>query len=169
MAVSAESIKELRTLTGAGVLDCKRALEETDGNFDQAVEVLRQKGLAAAAKKATREANEGLIGSYVHMGAKVAALVEINCETDFVAKTAEFQQLVRDLAMQVAAAHPRYVRREDVSAEQIESALYSAYGDRQVSTIYAPNNQYKVILELDEHFQRDPSALALLRVRSAQG
>ncbi|MER2598053.1 MAG: translation elongation factor Ts [Caldilineales bacterium] len=114
MAISADTIKELRTLTGAGVLDCKKALDETNGDFEKAADLLRQKGLAAAAKKATREANEGLIGTYVHTGSKVAGMVEVNCETDFVARTDAFQTLVKDLAMQVVAARPLYVRREDI-------------------------------------------------------
>ncbi|HEY66578.1 MAG TPA: translation elongation factor Ts [Caldilineae bacterium] len=113
-------IKELRAKTGAGVLDCRNALQETDGDFDKAVELLRQKGLAIAAKKASRETREGTIASYVHTGARVAALVEVNCETDFVARTPEFQQLAKDLAMQVVATRPLYVRPEDIPAEVIE-------------------------------------------------
>ncbi len=121
MAISAETIKELRTLTGAGVLDCKKALEETNGDFDKAADLLRQKGLAAAAKKASREANEGLIGTYVHTGSKVAGMVEVNCETDFVARTDAFQALVKDLAMQVVAARPLYVGREDIPADVLDA------------------------------------------------
>jgi len=117
LAISAETIKELRSLTGAGVLDCKKALEANNGDFEKAADYLRQKGLAAAAKKATREANEGLVGTYVHTGSKVAGMVEVNCETDFVARTDTFQALVKDLAMQVVAARPLYVRREDIPAD----------------------------------------------------
>lgn len=120
MATSAEMVKQLRELTGAGVLDCKKALDQTNGDFEKAAEMLREKGLAAAAKKATREAHEGLIGSYVHMGSKVAALVELNCETDFVARTEHFQTLARDLAMQIVASKPLYVRREDIPATALE-------------------------------------------------
>ncbi len=120
MATSPEQIKLLREQTGAGVLDCKRALDETGGNFEKAVEALRAKGLAAAAKKADRAASEGLIGNYVHMGARVAALVEVNCESDFVARTEEFQALARDLAMQVVATRPQWVRREEVPASEQE-------------------------------------------------
>ncbi len=120
MAISAEMVKQLRETTGAGVLDCKKALEQTNGDFEKAAALLQEKGLAAAAKKATREANEGLIGSYVHTGAKVAALVEVNCETDFVARTEQFQALVKDLAMHVVAARPRYVRREEIPAAELE-------------------------------------------------
>ncbi len=120
MEITAQMVKELRQLTGAGVLDCRKALESTDGDFERAAEILRAKGLAAAAKKATREAKEGLIGHYVHTGSKLAALVEVNCETDFVARTEAFQALCKDLAMQVVAARPQWVRIEDVPAEVIE-------------------------------------------------
>jgi len=120
-AITAAMVKELREATGAGVLDCKQALEANDGDFEQAVAYLREKGKAAAAKRAEREAEEGLIGAYVHAGSKVAALVEVNCETDFVAHTDEFQQLAHDLAMQVVAARPSYLSREDVPAEVLEA------------------------------------------------
>lgn len=120
MAITSEMIKQLREATGAGVLDCKKALEQANGDFEKATEILRQKGLAAAAKKAERTANEGIIGSYVHMGAKVAALVELNCETDFVARTEAFQTLARDLAMQVVASRPLYTRREEIPAADLE-------------------------------------------------
>ncbi len=121
MTITATMVKELRAATGAGVLACRKALEEANGDFEKAVVILREKGLAAAAKKASREANEGLIGHYVHMGAKVASLIEVNCETDFVARTDEFQTLVHDLAMQVVAARPRWLTPEDVPAEVIEA------------------------------------------------
>jgi elongation factor Ts len=113
-------VKDLRALTGAGVLDCRKALETAGGDFNRAAELLREKGLATAAKKATREAKEGLIGHYVHMGSKVAALVEVNCESDFVARTDAFQALCKDLAMQVVAARPAFARVEDIPAEVIE-------------------------------------------------
>lgn len=119
-AITTQQVKELRQATGAGVLDCKEALVATDGDFDAAVAFLRDKGMAAAAKRATREAKEGLIGSYIHAGSKVGALVEVNCETDFVAATDEFQQLVHDLAMQVVAGKPTYLTREEVPAEVVE-------------------------------------------------
>ncbi len=121
-AITAQMVKELRDATGAGVLDCKQALQETDGNFEKATEFLRQKGLVAAAKRAEREAREGLVGSYIHAGDRVAALVELNCETDFVAHTELFQNLAHDLAMQVVAAKPQYLTREDVPASVIEEA-----------------------------------------------
>jgi len=112
-------VKELRAATGAGVLDCRKALEASGGDLQQAAELLRQKGLAAAAKKADRVAHEGLIGSYVHTGSKMAALVELNCETDFVARTPEFQTLAKDLAMQVVAARPGWLQPEDVPADVV--------------------------------------------------
>jgi len=118
--ITATMVKDLRQATGAGVMDCRKALESTGGNFEQAAEHLREKALAAAAKKAERAANEGLIGNYVHMGSKVAALVEINCETDFVARTEDFQALAKDLAMQVVATRPNWVRIEDIPADILQ-------------------------------------------------
>jgi elongation factor Ts len=112
-------VKDLRQLTGAGVMDCRKALEAANGDFNKAAEILREKALATAARKATREAREGIIGSYIHMGSKVAALVELNCETDFVARTDQFQALAKDLAMQVVAARPNWVRVEDVPADMV--------------------------------------------------
>jgi elongation factor Ts len=126
MEVNATLVKELREKTGAGMMDCKKALAETAGNLEKAVDYLRQKGLAAAAKKADRVATDGAVGAYVHPGGKIGVLVEINCETDFVARTNEFQSLLKDIAMQVAAANPRFVRREEVSAEELqrEQSIY---------------------------------------------
>jgi len=118
--ITAQMVKELREETGAGVLDCKKALELHAGDFEQAVTYLREQGMAEAAKRAEREAKEGLVGSYVHAGSRVAGLVEVNCETDFVARTDEFEELAHDLAMQVVAAQPAYVTREDVPAEVVE-------------------------------------------------
>ena len=120
MAITAEMVRELRQATGAGVLDCRRALEECGGDMERAIALLRQRGLAAAQKKEGRAANEGVIGSYVHTGSRVAALVELNCETDFVARTNEFQELAHELAMQVVALHPRWVRAEDIPADVVE-------------------------------------------------
>jgi elongation factor Ts len=114
MAISAEAVKKLRELTGAGFMDCKRALEETDGDLDKAAALLRARGEASAAKKSSREVREGLVGSYIHMGGRVGALVEVNCETDFVARTDQFQKLVRDLAMQVVALQPEYPTVESI-------------------------------------------------------
>ncbi|HEY2919740.1 MAG TPA: translation elongation factor Ts [Candidatus Binatia bacterium] len=120
MEVSANAVKELREKTGAGMMDCKKALAETAGDVQKAVDYLRQKGLAAAATKADRVAADGAVAAYVHPGGKLGALVEINCETDFVARTAEFQTLLKDMAMQVAAANPRYVRREEIPAAELD-------------------------------------------------
>jgi len=121
MEISATLVKELRQATGAGVLDCRKALQETNGDFDKAVAYLREKGLAAAAKKAGREAKEGLIELYGHGGGRVGVMVEVNCETDFVARTEQFRTFAHDLALQVAAAHPRYVDIADVPPDVIES------------------------------------------------
>ena len=120
MAASAQMVKELRDRTGAGVMDCKEALNASNDDLDTAVEYLRKKGIASAAKKAGREAKEGVVGSYIHAGAKLGVLVEINCESDFVARTEAFQDLVKDIAMQVAAANPSYVAREDIPGEVLE-------------------------------------------------
>ncbi len=120
MQVTAQMVKELRERTGAGMMDCKTALTETKGEMEKAVDLLRKKGLAAAAKKAGRVAAEGAVASYIHAGGKIGVLVEVNSETDFVAKTEEFQQLVRDIAMHIAAAEPRFVRREEVTEDILE-------------------------------------------------
>ncbi|MGQ9628455.1 MAG: translation elongation factor Ts [Anaerolineae bacterium] len=120
MAITSEMVKELRAATGAGVLDCKKALEEAKGDFDKAIQYLLEKGQADARRKQGRETREGLIESYVHPGNRVAALVEVNCETDFVARTDEFRQLAHDLAMQVVAARPLYISPEDIPPEVLE-------------------------------------------------
>jgi elongation factor Ts len=118
MSISAKDVKELREQTGAGMMHCKNALKDADGNLEKALDLLRQKGLAMAAKKSGRDASEGLVGSYIHMG-KLGVLVEINCETDFVARTDEYQEFVRDIAMHIAAANPSCVNREDVPADVV--------------------------------------------------
>ena len=118
--ISASMVKELRERTGAGMMDCKRALTDAQGDIEKAIELLRERGLAAAAKKAGRIASEGAVGSYIHMGGRIGVLVEINCETDFVSKTDQFQQLVRDVAMQIAAANPLYVSREEVPQAELD-------------------------------------------------
>jgi elongation factor Ts len=120
MAGSSQLVKELREKTGAGILDCQKALAENANDIDKSIDYLRQKGLAAAAKKAGRETNQGLIHSYIHMGGKIGVLIEVNCETDFVARNEEFKAFVNDLALQVAAAKPTFVRREDVPAAVID-------------------------------------------------
>src|SRR6266446_2737132 len=118
--IPAQLVKELRERTGAGFNDCRNALIEANGVIEKAIEILRKKGQAAAAKKAQREASEGLVGSYIHAGGKIGVLVELNCESDFVARTDAFQQLSHDIAMHVAALDPRYVRREEVTPEMLE-------------------------------------------------
>ena len=137
--VSATLVKELREKTGAGMMDCKKALTETAGDSTKAEELLRKKGLAAAAKKATRVASEGAVASYIHMGGKIGVLVEVNCETDFVARTDAFQTLVKDISMQIAASNPLWVKREEVPAEivakEIEIAKAQVLGGKKPEAI----------------------------------
>jgi elongation factor Ts len=127
--ITVEAVKELRERTGAGMMDCKRALEEAGGDIDKAVTALREQGLAAAAKKAGREAREGLVASYIHTGGRVGVLIEVNCETDFVARTDEFQRLVRDLAMQVAGLAPLYVDIDRIPAADLEARRAALLAD----------------------------------------
>ena len=119
-AITAGMVKQLRDKTGAGMMDCKAALGESGGDMEKAIEILRKKGLASAAKRAGRATNNGLIGHYIHMGGKVGVLAEVNCETDFVARTDDFQTLAKEIAMHIAAADPKYVRRDDIPAEVLE-------------------------------------------------
>ena len=130
--ISAQAVKELRERTGAGFMDCKRALEETGGDLDKAVALLRERGQAAAAKKVGREAREGLIGSYVHTGGRIGVLIEVNCETDFVARNDQFQKLVRDLAIQVAGLHPEFVDADQIPADVLEARKAELLGDESV-------------------------------------
>jgi elongation factor Ts len=127
-AVTADQVKQLREKTGAGMMECKAALAEANGNMDEAITILRKRGLAQAAKRAGRATAQGSIGSYIHLGGKIGVLVEVNCESDFVARTEDFQNLVKEVAMHIAAADPKWVRREDVPAEAIEKerAIYRA-------------------------------------------
>jgi elongation factor Ts len=127
-AITADQVKQLRDKTGAGMMECKAALAEANGNMEEAVTILRKRGLAQAAKRAGRATAQGLIGSYIHMGGKIGVLVEVNCESDFVARTEDFQNLVKEVAMHIAAADPKWVRREDVPAESIEKekSIYRA-------------------------------------------
>jgi elongation factor Ts len=126
MAGASQLVKELREKTGAGILDCQKALQESGDDIEKAIDYLRQKGLAAAQKKSGRETNQGLIHAYIHMGGKIGVLIEVNCETDFVARNEEFKAFVNDLALQVAAAKPSYVKREDIPKEVVdkERAIY---------------------------------------------
>ena len=166
MDVSASAVKELRERTGAGMMDCKKALSETGGDLQKAVDYLRQKGFAAAAKKADRVAADGAVGAYVHPGGKIGVLVEINCETDFVARTGEFQALLKDIAMQVAAANPRVVRREDVSSAELEKekaiyrqqALETGKPEKVVEKIVEGKIErfFSEICLLEQSFIKDP-------------
>ena len=132
MAISAAQVKELRELSGAGIMDCKRALEQTDGNVDKAIQLLKEQGIAGAGKKSGRAALQGLIEPYIHGAGRIGAIVEVNCETDFVARTPDFRDLAHDLAMQVAATSPKYVSLEDVPEEDW-AALEKEYGNRKLA------------------------------------
>jgi elongation factor Ts len=131
--ISAAMVKKLRDVTGAGMMECKAALTEAKGDLEEATTILRKRGLAQATKKAGRTTNEGLIGSYIHMGGKIGVLVEVNCESDFVARTEDFQNLAREIAMHIAAASPQYVRREDIPADILEreKSIYRAQMEGQ--------------------------------------
>ncbi len=131
--ITAAAVKQLREKTGAGMMECKNALVEAEGNEEKAVDILRKRGLASAKKREGRIAAEGIVGSYIHMGGKVGVLVELNCETDFVARGEEFQQLVKDIAMHIAAAEPRYVTREEVPADVLEK-------EREIARAQAKND-----------------------------
>ncbi|MEW6601679.1 MAG: translation elongation factor Ts [Nitrospirota bacterium] len=165
MNITAGSIKELREQTGAGMMDCKKALTESGGDFDKALDILRQRGLAMAAKKASREASEGLIGSYIHMG-KIGVMVEINCETDFVAKTDEFKELVKDIAMHVAAANPSYLTRENVSSEVIEKEkmIYASQVENK-----PPQVVEKIVAGKLEKFYSDTCLMDQIFVKDPEG
>jgi len=133
MEISAAQVKQLRDKTGAGMMECKAALTEANGNMDEAMTLLRKRGLAQAAKRAGRTTAQGAIGSYIHMGGKIGVLVEVNCETDFVARTDDFNNLVKDVAMHIAAASPRWVKREEVPAADVdkEKAIYRAQMEKE--------------------------------------
>lgn len=171
MAVTAAQINELRKSTGAGMLDCKKALEETAGDFEKAVDFLRTKGLAAAAKKAGRAATEGAVGAYIHAGGKIGVMVEINCETDFVAKTDNFQTFLKDIAMHIAAASPQFVRREEVPVDVLEreKEIYRAKAretgkpDNIIEKIIEGqiNKFYADICLLEQAYVKDPDKTIL--------
>jgi elongation factor Ts len=131
--ITAAGVKSLREKTGAGMMECKKALVEAEGNEERAIGILRERGLASAKKKEGRVAAEGVVGSYIHMGGKVGVLVEVNCETDFAARSTEFQQLVKDLAMHIAAAEPRFVSREEITAETLDK-------EREIARAQAKND-----------------------------
>src|SRR6266852_3974339 len=169
--ITAAAIKALREKTGAGMMDCKKALIEAEGNEERAIEILRERGLASAKKKEGRVAAEGVVGSYIHMGGKVGVLVEVNCETDFVARGDEFHQLVKDIAMHVAAAEPRYVSREEVTPETLEKErdIARAQAKNDPKNANKPEQVIEKIVEgrlnkfyeeavlLDQPFVKDPT------------
>ncbi|NLO81902.1 MAG: translation elongation factor Ts [Clostridiales bacterium] len=164
--ITASRVKELRERTGAGMMDCKRALQDANGDIDKAIELLRERGLAAAAKKTGRIAAEGIVDSYIHFGGKIGVLVEVNCETDFVAKTDEFKSFVRDIAMHIAAANPQYLSREDVPQEVVDKereilriqALNEGRPEKIVDRIVEGriSKFYKEVCLLEQPFIRDP-------------
>jgi elongation factor Ts len=177
MEITAAQVKKLRELTGAGMMECKAALTEAKGDMDEANTILRKRGLAQATKKAGRSTNEGLVGSYIHMGGKIGVLVEINCESDFVARTEDFQNMAREIAMHIAAASPVYVRREDVPADILERerAIYRAQMDGQnkpaqvIEKIVEGklNSFYEQVCLLDQPSIRDPKVTIGQVVQSA--
>ena len=155
MASLSELVKELREKTGAGILDCQKALTENGNSIDKAIDYLRQKGLAAAQKKAGRETNQGLIHAYIHAGGKIGVLIEVNCETDFVARNEQFKAFVNDLALQVAAASPSYVRREEI-AEDVVAKERSIY-EGQAKELGKPPAAWPKIIEgkLEKFYQEN--------------
>ncbi|MGH9325676.1 MAG: translation elongation factor Ts [Terriglobia bacterium] len=169
MSVSAESVKKLRELSGAPLMECKKALEEANGDPEEAFTVLRKRGQAAAAKKAGRVTSEGLIGIYVHAGSKIAVMVEVNCESDFVARTPEFQELAHDLAMHICASDPKFTRKEDVAPELLERErailLEQAAGTGKSADVLAKivegrlGKFYEENCLYDQHFIKDAAAL----------
>jgi len=157
--ITAEQIKELRARTGAGIVDCRNALAQAGGDVNTAVEILKAKGLATARKKAGRTAGQGLVEAYIHTGGKVGAMVEVNCETDFVARTDEFRRLCRDLAMQVTASAPRYVSRDEVPAEAIEEQrrlLAAGLAGKPAAAVEgALDRWFQEVVLLEQPFIRD--------------
>jgi elongation factor Ts len=166
MEITAAMVKKLRDLTGAGMMECKAALTEANGNIEEATTILRKRGLAQATKKAGRSTNEGLIGSYIHMGGKIGVLVEVNCESDFVARTEDFQNLAREVAMHIAAANPTYVRREEVPADVLEREreIYRSQmeGQKKPEAVIEKivegklNSFYEQVCLMDQPSIRDP-------------
>ena len=177
IAITADQVKKLRDATGAGMMECKAALIEANGNMEEATTILRKRGLAQATKKAGRSTNEGLIGSYIHMGGKIGVLVEVNCESDFVARTEDFQGLAREIAMHVAAASPQYVRREEVPADVLdrERAIYRGQMEGQnkppqvIEKIVEGklNSFYEQVCLLDQPSIRDPKVTIGQTVQAA--
>ena len=176
-AVTAEQVKALREKTGAGMMECKHALQEAQGIEEKAIELLRKRGLASASKRTGRATTNGVVGSYIHMGGKVGVLVEVNCETDFVARTADFQQLVKELALHIAAADPRYVRREDVPADVLEKEkeIYRAQfeGAGKPATVIEKivegklGSYYSQVVLLDQPSISDPNVTVSQQIAQA--
>ena len=166
MEITAAMVKQLRDLTGGGMMECKAALTEAKGNLEEATTILRKRGLAQATKKAGRSTNEGMIGHYIHMGGKIGVLVEVNCESDFVARTDDFQNLTREIAMHIAAAQPQYVRREDVPPEILERerGIYRGQMEGQNKPVAVIdkivegklNSFYEQVCLMDQPSIRDP-------------
>ena len=177
MAATAAQVKELRDKTGAGMMDCKAALDESGGDLDKAVEILRKKGLAQAAKRAGRVAKDGVIGHYIHMGGKVGVLVEVNCETDFVARTPEFQTLAKEIAMHIAAASPLVVKREDLPSSSVdkEREIYRAQfaGQNKPANVIDKivegklESYYSQVCLMDQPSVRDPNVTIKQMVAAA--
>jgi elongation factor Ts len=175
MAISAEQVKKLRDATGAGMMECKAALTEANGDMEAATTLLRKRGLASAAKKAGRSTSEGLIGHYIHMGGKIGVLVEVNCESDFVARTDKFQELTKELAMHIAATSPQYVRREDVPADVVarEREIYrDQVKDKPAQVIDKivdgkMNSYYQQFCLLEQASIRDPNTTVAQLVQDA--
>jgi elongation factor Ts len=173
MSVSAEQVKKLRELSGAPMMECKKALEEADGDLEKGFTILRKRGQAAAAKKAGRVATQGLIGSYVHPGAQIAVIVEVNCESDFVARNEEFQELTHDIAMQICATDPRFIRKEDATSEVLErekevlraqavasgkpEAVVTRIAEGKLEKFYEDNCLY------EQHFIKDTTGSTTIR------
>jgi elongation factor Ts len=167
MEISAKLVKELRDRTGAGMMECKTALVEAKGNLPEAEIILRKRGIASASKKATRTTRQGIIGSYIHPGAQLGVLVEVNCESDFVARTDDFQQLVKDLAMQVAAADPQFIRKEDVTPDALNKerdiqrgrALHEGKPEKMIDKIVdgRMNKFYEEVCLYEQPFVRENS------------
>jgi elongation factor Ts len=175
--ISAQLVKQLRDQTGAGMMECKAALKEANGSLEEANTILRKRGLAQAARKSGRSTSEGLIGSYIHLGGKIGVLVEVNCETDFVARTEDFQALLKEIALQVAAANPQYVRRDDVPAEVLERerGIYRAQmeGSGKPANVIEKiidgklGSFYEQVVLLDQPSIRDPKTTVGQLVQTA--
>jgi len=167
MAITADDVKQLRQSTGAGIMDCKNALQENEGNIEKAIDYLRKKGIAKAEKKAGRETKDGLIVSYIHPGSKLGVLVEVNCETDFVAKTDDFKTFVRDVAMQIAASNPMVIKREELSQDIIdkEMDIYKTQAENEKKPAHIAEKIatgrmekfYQEVCLMEQSFVKDPN------------